>query len=165
MLAGEFDVAERELRAAHDALEAVGERYFLSTVDGLLAQTLLGREALDEAVEARERSSELATEADVATQALWRCAVGGRSRRGSHAEARRSSARRSTCSSRRTRPCFSLDAHLDLGEVLAVAGDVSGARDAYTEARRLADEKGGVVILGTVIRRLESLDTAHTLSR
>ncbi len=54
-----------------------------------------------------------------------------------------------------------IEAQLDLGEVLAAAGDVSGARDAYTEARRLADEKGGVVILGTVIRRLESLDTAH----
>ena len=51
-----------------------------------------------------------------------------------------------------------IEAQLDLGEVLAASGDVTRAREAYTQARHLAEEKGGVVLLATVFRRLESLE-------
>ena len=53
-----------------------------------------------------------------------------------------------------------VDAHLDLGEVLAAAGRTDEARAAYERARELATTKGGVVTLGAVVRLLEGLDTA-----
>ena len=71
-LAGNLDGAARELRSAYDALDAVGETFARSTVAGFLAQTLLEQGALDEASAFCDRSRELTTEADIATQALWR---------------------------------------------------------------------------------------------
>ncbi len=163
MLAGEVDLAERALRDAYDALEAKGERYLLSTVAGLLAQMLIARGALNEAREAGERSRELATEADIATQALWRC-VRGRllSREAAHAEAAAIVREALELLAQTDATVLLIEAQLDLGEVLTAAGDIAGAREAYTAARRLAEEKGGVVMLGAVVARLESLDTALT---
>ena len=72
MLAGDLDAAERQLRRAYDALDAVGEKYLLSTVAGYLAQTLVEREAIEDAEALVDRTRELATDGDVETQALWR---------------------------------------------------------------------------------------------
>jgi len=58
-------------------------------------------------------------------------------------------------------PVLQIEAYLDLGEVLVAAGRIDEARTAYEAARALADEKGGVVTLGAVIRRIEGLDTAQ----
>ena len=71
-LAGNLDGATSELRSAYDALDALGETFARSTVAGFLAQTLLEQGALDEASAFCDRSRELTTEADIATQALWR---------------------------------------------------------------------------------------------
>ncbi len=49
MLARDPAAAERELRRDHAALEAMGERYLLSTVAGALAMTLIVQGRLDEA--------------------------------------------------------------------------------------------------------------------
>ncbi len=161
MLAGEAENAERALRSAQEALEALGERYLLSTVAGLLAQMLIARGAFDEALEAGERSRELATEADVASQALWRC-VRGRllSRRGAHEEAVAIVREALAVLESTDATVLLIEAQLDLGEVLEAAGDVGGARAAYAEARTLAEGKGGVVTLATALGRLAALDTA-----
>ena len=53
MLARDLDAAERQLRRAYDALDAVGEKYLLSTVAGYLAQTLVEREAVEDGGGAR----------------------------------------------------------------------------------------------------------------
>ena len=53
-----------------------------------------------------------------------------------------------------------LDAQLALGEILDAAGRAADAREAYEAAHALAERKGGVVILGTVLRHLERVDTA-----
>ena len=125
MLAGDVDAAEREVRRAYDALDAVGERYLLSTVAGSLAQTLLERgDSLDEADRLAERTRELATEADVGTQALRRC-LRGRilARRGKYAEAE-ASVREGLAVLAATDALLPRlkDAQLDLGEVLSAAG-------------------------------------------
>ena len=73
MLAGDVVAAEAELRRGHDLLVSVGEKYLLSTVAGLLAQTLYILERFDEAVPLGQLARELASEDDVDTQALWRC--------------------------------------------------------------------------------------------
>ena len=158
MLAGEYDGAERELRAANAALEALGERYFLSTILGLLAQTLLERGAsLDDVDELCRRSRELATDDDVATQAVWRCArARSLARRGSLEEAEATVREALDLLEPTDATLLLVDAHLDLGEVLTAAGRLDGAREAYETARGLAEAKGGVVLLGTVLGRLQS---------
>ena len=47
-----------------------------------------------------------------------------------------------------------------LGEALIAAGRANEAREAYLNAQSLAEQKGGVVILSGVLRRLEDLDAA-----
>ena len=81
-LAGELDAAEAELRRSYAALEAVGEKYILSTIAGFLARTILDRGgSLADAQQTYcDRSRELASDGDIATQALWRCARGRTSR-------------------------------------------------------------------------------------
>ena len=159
MLAGEYETAERELRAALEALEALGERYFLSTVYGLMAQTLLEHGApLDDVDELCRRSEELATPDDVATQALWRCAAGrSLARRGSLAEGEARVREALDLLATTDATVLLLDAYLDLGEVLELAGRYDEAREAYETARGHAELKGGVVPLQNVLRRLDTL--------
>ena len=140
---------------SYDALDAVGERYVLSTVAGLLAQTLLERGApLEEASASRDRSQELATDDDVATQA----AVAVRPRpdpraRGEHAAAEAlDHGRRSRCLAPTDADVFRLEAELDLGETSWPRRRTDEARVAYEAARGLAERKGGVVLLGAVLR-------------
>jgi len=163
MLAGDVDAAEREARRAFDLLDAMGEKYLLSTVAGSLAQTLLERdESLAEAEQLAERTRALATEADVGTQALWRC-VKGRilGRRGAFAEAEALVREGVRLLDETDAVLLQLDAYLDLGEVLSAAGDAGGARAAYGTALRLAQDKGGVVAAETIGRRLGALDAAR----
>ena len=159
MLAGEYETAERELRAALEALEALGERYFLSTVYGLMAQTLLEHGAsLDDVDELCRRSEELATPDDVATQALWRCAAGrSLARRGALAEGEARVREALDLLATTDATVLLLDAYLDLGEVLELAGRYDEAREAYETARGHAELKGGVVPLQNVLRRLDTL--------
>ena len=160
MLAGEYETAERELRAANAALEALGERYFLSTILGLLAQTLLERGAtLDDVDELCRRSRELATDDDVATQAVWRCARGrSLARRGAFEEAEAMVREALDLLEPTDATLLLVDAHADLGEVLAAAGRLDAAREEFEAARELAELKGGVVLLASVLRRLERHD-------
>jgi tetratricopeptide (TPR) repeat protein len=162
MLSGNLDAAERKARKAYELLEAYGEKYLLSTVAGSLAQTLLQRNgSLDEAERLTEQTRALATEADVGTQALWRC-VKGRilAERGSFAEAEALVREGLTVLEPTDAVLLQLDAYLDLGEVLSMAGDTVGARVAYDAALRLAERKGGVVAFETIGRRLGALDAA-----
>ena len=135
----------------------------LSTVAGFLAQTLLEQGALEEASAFCDRSRELTTEADIATQALWRYVRGtdprpaGRGRRGGGDRPRGDRAARGD---RRDRVP-------DRGSSRARRGprrrrpDRRGARR-LRERARLAEKKGGVVILTGVLRQLEDLDAART---
>ena len=162
LLAGEIEAAERELRRSYETLEAHGERYVLSTVAAYVAQTILERGGpLDEAEALGERSRELASEGDIATQALWR-SVRGRvlARRGQLAEGEAMVREALAVLGPTDATVLLVDAHLDLGEVLAAAGRTDEARAAYERARELATTKGGVVTLSAVVRQLERLDTA-----
>jgi class 3 adenylate cyclase/tetratricopeptide (TPR) repeat protein len=161
-LAGDLDAAEREARRAYDLLDAHGEKYLLSTVAGSLAQTLLERGGpVGEAELLADRTRSLATEADVGTQALWRC-VKGRilAGRGSYAEAEALVREGVEVLQATDAVLLQLDAYLDLGDVLSAAGNTVGARGAYDAAWRLAEEKGGVVAFETIGHRLGRLDAA-----
>jgi tetratricopeptide (TPR) repeat protein len=163
MLAGDVPAAEAELRRSYDVLEARGEKYTLSTIAGLLARTILdGGGSLDDAQQMCDRSRELASEGDIATQALWR-AVQGRihARAGAFDEAERLVREALAILEPTDAPVLRLEAYLDLGEVLAAAGRMDEARAAYEAGRALAEQKGGVVAIGAVIVRIEGLDAAQ----
>ena len=74
ILAGDPARAEALLREDDTALEGMGERYFRSTVAGLLAQALEAQGRWDDALAAASLTEELADEDDTTSQVLWRLA-------------------------------------------------------------------------------------------
>ena len=72
LLAGNPEAAERELRRGYDHLAALGERYLLSSVAGLLAEALVDAGRFEEAEDAALATEELADESDIDAQSLWR---------------------------------------------------------------------------------------------
>jgi predicted ATPase/class 3 adenylate cyclase len=165
-LAGDLDASARELRAAYESLDAMGETYLLSTVAGLLAQTLLEQGALEEASDVCEKSRELTTEADIVTEGLWRY-VRGRilTRQGAYAEAEEISRKALAFLEPTDAIVYQIECNVALGEALAASGRGEDAREALRAARRLAETKGGVVILTGVLRRIEELDAASATRR
>jgi predicted ATPase/class 3 adenylate cyclase len=74
MLAGDHAAAEALLDADSRELDGMGERYFRSTVVGLLAHALEAQGRLDEADAAADLAAALTDEDDVESQMLWRTA-------------------------------------------------------------------------------------------
>jgi ATP/maltotriose-dependent transcriptional regulator MalT len=145
MLAGDAVAAERELRHAYELLTAAGEKYFLSTVAGLLAQTLYILERFDEAEALGRLTEELATDDDVSTQALWRCVRGKLLARDGSFDEAESCVREALAILEPTdHVLLRYGALLDLAEVQQLAGRPS--RDSLDEARSLAQAKASSVM-------------------
>jgi len=72
MLAGDLEAAERELRGDYGTLEQMGERAYLSSIAGLLAEVLYRQGRYGESGEFAAACEELASDDDVASQFLWR---------------------------------------------------------------------------------------------
>jgi tetratricopeptide (TPR) repeat protein len=147
MLAGDPAAAERELRHGYEILVALGEKYVLSTVSGLLAQTLdvLGR--CDEIESLSRLSRELASEDDVDAQALWRCVHAKTlARSGAFDEARELVGEALELLAATDAVVYRFGALLDLAEVLRLAGDPVGRQAALDEAVGLAERKGSAVM-------------------
>jgi class 3 adenylate cyclase/tetratricopeptide (TPR) repeat protein len=75
LLAGDPGAAAHELRRDHDALEALGEVYFRSTVAALLSEALWELGELEDAERFASEAREIAEDDDVWSQVLWRCTV------------------------------------------------------------------------------------------
>ncbi len=75
MLAGDLEAAERELRKDYQTLEQMGERNYISTTAGLLAEGLYRQGRYLDSAEFVAVCRELASPDDVASQFLWRCAL------------------------------------------------------------------------------------------
>ena len=160
-LAGDLDAATRELRGAYDELERLGETFARSTVAGFLAETLLEQGALDEAAVFCEQSRALTTEADIATEALWRYVCGRiLVRQGTPTEAIELVEDAIALLAPTDAIVYQIEAHVALGEALEACRLVDRARAAYETARGLAERKSGSVILRDVLRRIEALDAA-----
>ena len=76
MLAGDLEAAERELRKDYRTLEQMGERNYISTTAGILAEVLYRQGRYEESAELAAVCRELASPDDVASQFLWRCVRG-----------------------------------------------------------------------------------------
>jgi predicted ATPase/class 3 adenylate cyclase len=88
VLAGDLATAESELRMDYRRLEEMGERNYISTTAGLLADVLYRQGRYGESAEFAGVCEHLASSDDVASQFLWRCVRGKLSaQRGAFGEA------------------------------------------------------------------------------
>jgi tetratricopeptide (TPR) repeat protein len=157
MMAEDPLAAEAELRRDYEVLERMGEKYFLSTVAGLLAHALCLRNMLDEA-EAFSRVGEETAGDDVESQSLWRrarakvLALWGRTE---EAEA----LAREACAliERVDSPSTVANSLLDLAEVLALGGKPDEAVPLVQQAVLLHEKKGNLVTAERARTMLEHL--------
>ena len=160
MLAGEALTAEHELRRAYELLTGMGEKYLLSTVSGLLGQTVYDLGRLDEAEDLGRQSRDLSSDDDVGNQALWRCLLAkvlARQGKPDQAEAYVREALEILAPTDHV--LLKYGALLDTAEVLRLAG--RDAENELIEARRLARAKGSPTMTKAVEALL--LPTPETL--
>jgi tetratricopeptide (TPR) repeat protein len=74
LIAGDLAAAERHLREAYQTYRAMGERAYLSTVAGFLAEALYAQGRLGEAQQMTEDAQAAATTDDIDAHARWRAA-------------------------------------------------------------------------------------------
>ncbi len=156
VLAGDLEAAERELRRDYDALEALNERYFRSTVAGLLGNVLdgLGRHA--EADEVNHVAESLTAEDDQLSQVLWRLGRAKILARSGQPEEAVALARRAMEIAAETDDLLlQADGALDFGEVLALTGRHEEASARWAEALDLYLRKEDRVSADRVRARLE----------
>jgi len=138
--------------------EEIGEKSWLSTGLARLGQAHLALGHLDEADELAGRAAHLGGADDAITQMLWRqVRAGVLSARGEHEDARRL-ATEAVAIGEQTDMVGSIgDAHVLLGDVLAAAGNHTGAATSYGKALSLFERKGAVVPERQTRERLDSL--------
>ena len=165
ILAGDLGAAEAALRRDYQALDAMGERYILSSVGGLLGRVLYEQGRFDEADELSRTVENLASAEDIDAQALWR---GVRAkvlaRRGEVKEAIKLAHDMLNLRRQADSPDLEAEALADLAEVQRLSGDpawqttLAEAIDGYrrkgdvASVRRLAehDDAGALAPTSTV---------------
>ena len=158
--AGELAAAETALRASCDALLAMGETGWLSSLAALLAQVLYAQDRLLEAEKEAQLSREAATPDDQSAQAGWR-AVQARvlARRGQFEEAERLARQAVTITDRSDQPNDRGDARVSLAEVLRLASKSKEAIPVLAEALQLFEAKGNDVSANKARGLLGKLNT------
>jgi tetratricopeptide (TPR) repeat protein len=158
LLARDPASAERELAAACKALEAHGERGWLSTMAAFHAEALylLGR---FEDVEAAVRMSrDAATSDDYNAQALWRCAEAKLlAQRREFDEAERLAREAVATIDRSDEINHQAQVRMGLVEVLRLAGRPDEARDVLAEALARYEKKGNEVMADRARALLDEL--------
>ena len=146
LLAGNPLAAEVELRKDYEALERMGDRYYRSTLAGILADALYEQARYDEATEFTAISEEMSAPDDVSSQFLWRnVRAKVLAAAGSVAEAE-SLAREAVQIIRVSEePDAQGEALMGLAEILMLAGRSDDAEATAREALGLFDAKGNVV--------------------
>ena len=150
MLAGDPVAAEAELRRDYGSLDRLGDRNYISTVAGYLAEALYRQGRYDESGTLAAFSAEVAAPDDLATQVLWR-GVSAKllARQGRLEEAERVGREAVELSRREDDPIDQANALMDLGEVLRMAGRHDRAALVGAEALRLYEQKGNLVSAAT----------------
>ncbi|OGO54714.1 MAG: hypothetical protein A2V85_17670 [Chloroflexi bacterium RBG_16_72_14] len=147
MLAGDHAAAEALLDVDSRELDGMGERYFRSTVVGLLAHALEAQGRLDEADAAVDLAAALTDEDDVESQMLWRTArakVRARQDRGDDALALAAEAL--ALAAETDDIDVQGDVHADYATVLRRLGRADEATDHFERARELYTRKGNVAL-------------------
>jgi class 3 adenylate cyclase/tetratricopeptide (TPR) repeat protein len=143
LLAGDPVAAERELRKGYEGLERIGEKAYLSTVAGYLAEALYQQARYEEAARFAGISRETAGADDLVSQILWRTTdakVLARQGAFDEAEAVARDALRLVVPTDAT--ATHADTLLGLAEVLRLAGRRNEALPLVEEALDLYEQKG-----------------------
>ena len=142
LLAGDPVAAERELRRDYDVLEAIGERYALSTLAGLLGYALLRQGRHDAAIAATEAAEHMAAADDVESQSLWRrVRAAAVTALGAPEEALPLASAAYDLVVDTDAPLMKAFALLDLGAVHAATGSLEEAQRAWQDALALFEAK------------------------
>src|SRR5690242_12131103 len=151
MLAGDYAAAERQLKRDSELLEAMGERYLLSTMEGVRAQALIALGRHDEAAAACARADEAAAADDIESQVLVRSVRAELDlHAGRTAEAAAAAAEADALLRGAEAPTIIADLAVIRARIAAAAGDLGGADRELARAARLYREKGNVVSAGRV---------------
>jgi MalT-like TPR region len=146
LLAGDLAAAESELRTDYRRLEEIGERNYISTTAGLLADVLYRQGRYDESAKFAEECQRLASPADVASQFLWRCVRGKlRARQGKTDEAESLLSAAMTLIETSDQLDLQGNGLLDFAEVRELAGAPLDAAALSERAAGLFERKGNVV--------------------
>jgi tetratricopeptide (TPR) repeat protein len=147
-LAGDLVAAERELRQGYEILEAHGENSYLSTIAGQLAGVLYDQGRYEAAEQFAKVSQTAASADDIVSQVLWRGTEAKvLARRGAYPEADRLAREAVTLAERIDLTGFRGQAHIDLAEVLQLAGLQEEATEQLERAARLWELKGNLAAL------------------
>ena len=158
LLADRPDQAEAELRLDYDVLSAIGERYTLSTIAGLLADAVLRQGRVDEAIALSVECEEATADDDVESQSLWRrVRARALAERGEMDEALRLSEEAYQLVAETDAPLLRGGNLVDLATVRAAAGRLDDAAAAGREALELFEAKGDEVDAGTTRAILERI--------
>ncbi len=158
ILAGDLAAAEADLRADDAALGAMGEQYFRSTVDALLALVLVEAGRFTEADGFATSAQGLADPDDTLSQVVWRLAQArilandGRTAEGVAMAAVAVELAAGTGSL-----ALLGDAHVSHGLTLAQDGQEDAARAAWSAALACYEQKGDVVSAARAAGLLTSL--------
>jgi class 3 adenylate cyclase/tetratricopeptide (TPR) repeat protein len=142
-LAGDLEGGEAVLRDACTILEPAGEKSFLSTIVGYLAECVYRQGRLEEAERLSDVCAQLGASDDHLNEALWR-AVRAKvlAARGEHGQALDLARTAVEVAARTDFLDARGDALLDLAEVLRAAGRDGEAAGAAAEALKLYERKG-----------------------
>ena len=145
-LAGDLAAAESELRTDYRRLEEMGERNYISTTAGLLADVLYRQGRYDESAEFAGICEHLASTNDVASQFLWRCVRGKlKARQGAIDEAESLLSAATALIETSDQLDLQGNGLLDFAEVRELAGAHADAAALSERAARLFEIKGNVV--------------------
>jgi tetratricopeptide (TPR) repeat protein len=145
LLADDLEAAERELRRDDAELEALGERYFRSSVDALLARVLWQAGNATEADRFCTLAEELADPDDVGTIVLLRATRSRLVAAEDPVAARRLADEAVTMAQGTASLAFHADALRNRAELLASLGELDDAQASLDEAVRLYERKGDIV--------------------
>ena len=160
VLAGDVTKAEERFRAAYDQFARRGDRSWLSTLTAELADVLYAQGRHDEAWALTRESEEKAASDDAVSQIVWRrVRAKVLARRGELDEAEALAGEAVALAEAIDCPEWRADAHMDLAEVLLLAGRPEDAIGHVQEALGLYERKGNVVFAGRARKRLNELGT------
>ena len=159
MLGGDIAAAEALLRADDAELAKLGERYFRSTVAGLLANALEIQGKTKEAEAYVTLTLDLADQDDVISQVLARIVRAKLDARLGLADAATTAATDAIELADTTADIdFQGEVHADVGSVLQRLGRPAEAREQWDLALQRYERKGNVTSAGSARRSLEAID-------
>jgi len=156
LLADDPTAAEALFAQDLASLEAIGERYFRSTIAGLHAHALIALGRMDEAAASAGLGQELADPDDLEAQILWRSAQAKlAAANGTAADATRLAEEAVDLASQTVDIVLHADALVDLGQVMRALGRENEAGPPIREALQLYERKGAVAAVLRTRRMLE----------